>query len=414
MKIKYFYSNKSEPMNKTFTAAILVVSFLLFTHQSFSQNKKDQYNFTFEKQIKTTCVKDQAHTGTCWSFATLSFLEAEILRLNKGEFDLSEMFFAHKAYQKKAELYMRYHGDKTMGQGGQSHDITNLIREYGIMPESAYSGLMMGEKSHNHNEMEEVVKSVLEKLSKNDHVSPRWKEAVVGVLNAYLGPVPETFEYAGKLYTPKTFAKDVATINPDDYVEITSFTHHPFYKKFILEIPDNWSMAEYYNVPLNELIEVFDYALDNGYSIAWDGDVSEKEFRFSRGVATDITPDITITRDMRDRATTAALEDKKYIKTRGLQNDELSPLDSLQINRQYMFDNYFTTDDHIMHITGRAKDQNGKKFYYVKNSWGEDKNSYNGYVFMSENYMQYKTVAIMVHRKAVPPAIAAKLGIKQD
>jgi len=365
----------------------LIAIILLACQVSFSQKSEDLV-FTTVKQLKATPVKNQSMSGTCWSFATVSFLESELIRLGKGEFDLSEMFFVHYVYIQKAISYVRLHGNANFGAGGQAHDVINGLRDYGAIPESIYTGLKPSEEKHDHGEMDAVLKAMVVAIAKQENVSVVWQSAIENVLDAYLGKIPASFDYKGKNYTPKNFAKDVIALNPDDYIEITSFTHHPFYKTFRLEVPDNWAFCNYYNVPLDDIITIIDYAIDKGYTVDWDGDVSEKEFSNSKGYArlgdTDV-PDAE--RNGKEKKITPEM-------------------------RQKAFDDYSTTDDHLMHFTGITKDQKGIKYYITKNSWGPSANDFGGYMNLSEQFVRYKTIAILLHKDAVPDDIAKKLGIK--
>ncbi|PID87860.1 MAG: aminopeptidase [Bacteroidia bacterium] len=359
---------------------IITVLLLIGLSPVFAQEKTD---FIKVYDTKTSPVKNQGRTGTCWSFTTCSFLESEILKSKNKELDLSEMFIAYYAYLQKAEDYLRFHGKGNFSEGGQAHDVINVIKQYGLMPESAYSGFCSKkQKKHNHASMVDNLTSVLENALKGKKLSPTWKVAFKALLNSHLGEIPETFVFQGKKYTSKTFCKQAAGINPDDYIEFTSYTHHPFYTTFDLEVPDNWSHDVYYNVPIDDLTAIMDNALKNGYSIAWDGDVSEKGFVHKTATAT------------------LSKEDKKQIKAQGM-----------QAFRQSTFDDFSTTDDHLMHITGKVKDKEGTLYYKTKNSWGAY-NQYDGFLFMSEDYIRIKTVAILVNKNAVPANIAKKCGIK--
>ncbi len=380
-----------------------------------AQDKKEEekgYQFTPVKEIPCTPVKDQYRSGTCWSFSGLGFLEAEMLRLGKPVVDLSEMFVVYHTYSDKATKYVRLHGSLEFGAGGAFHDVTNVIKEYGIVPEEAYAGLNYGEEKHVHGELDRTlldqVKVVVE--NPNKKLTSAWHEAFDGTLNTYLGKLPEKFSYQGKEYTPASFAKDFVGLNMDDYVEITSYTHHPFYTKFVIEVPDNWSWDEVYNVPMNELEEIIDNAVNTGYTVAWAADVSEKGFATSqKGVA--VIPAF-------DKATMTDAEITKWEKlTEKERNEELYKLDKpgaektiTQEMRQIDFDDYQTTDDHGMLIVGTAKDQVGSSYYKVKNSWG-DYNNYDGYFYASKPYVKYKTMSIMVHKDAIPKSIRKKLNL---
>ncbi len=394
-------------MNKNkFLIALLAILFSLNFSISAQETIKNEdekevdnsYQFEVISEVEVTPVKSQDRTGTCWSFATISFLESEILREKGKEYDLSEMFVSREAYPDKAMNYVRLHGNANFGQGGQAHDVINVIRKSGIVPEEVYDGKKIGEKQHNHSEMSVVLKGMLDGVVKNRgrKLTPKWFEAYNSVLDIYLGEVPATFDYEGKTFTPQSFFDELG-LNPDDYVEITSFTHHPFYEKFSLEIPDNWSFDDYYNLPLDEMIEVYDYSLKNGYSIVWDGDVSDKQFSHKNGVA--IVP-ITERAEMSDE------EKEKNLKEPEPQKEITQKM------RQLAFDNYTSTDDHLMHITGIAEDQNGEKYYITKNSWGEESNEFGGYLNMSEPYVRLRTTAILVNKKGIPKNITKKLGIK--
>lgn len=363
-------------------------------------NKKgSEYKFTVVKNLDATAVQNQNMTGTCWSFSALSFFESELIRMGKGkDYNLSEMYVARRAYPMKADNFIRMHGKNNIGEGGGFPDVIQVMRRYGMVPEEVYTGKKDAKSQHYHGQLESTIISMVkstvdEKSGKIDFDAVH--NSVESVCDNFLGKVPEKFEYKGKTYTPKSYA-EATGINPDDYVFITSFTHHPFYSKFVLEVPDNWNWESMYNVPLNEFKEIMNNAIQTGYTIAWAADVSEKGFMFKDGIA--VAPE------------------KPYESMTPEEKKELSMKPHRQLNvtqemRQKAFDNYETQDDHGMHIVGLVKDQNQTPFYVVKNSWGSELNDCGGYFFASESFVLYKTTSIMVHKKALPPAVAKKLGI---
>jgi len=387
---------------------VLLALSVQMSAQATKDSLPEKYVFTKGIGLQVTPVKDQSATGTCWSYATTSFIESELLRTTKDTFDLSEMFFVRKAYETKALQYVRLHGTANFGQGGQAHDVMNVIRKYGMITDAAYSGLANGQTKPSHAELEAVLTAMVSAISKNPagKLSPEWMNAISGVLDVYLGKVPSTF---GKSNTsPPEFAKK---INPDDYIEITSYSHHPYYSSFTLEIPDNWSGDTYYNVPLEELIQIMDNALSKGYTIAWDGDVSDKGFSHKNGVA--IVPEVSIENMP---ATERSKWDKLTEKERRAQfytfEKPVPEKNITQEIRQAAFDNFSATDDHLMHITGTATDQNGKRYFRTKNSWAADSNTDGGYLNMSEAYARLNTIAIMIHKDAVPKDIMKRISLK--
>ncbi|AWG24212.1 aminopeptidase C [Flavobacterium kingsejongi] len=362
-----------------------------------SKNSKDAFKFTEVINIENTPVKNQGSSGTCWSYSANSFIESEMIRMGKEPVAISQIFTARNAYVEKGKNYVRMHGAVTLGDGGALHDVINMYRKYGAVPQDIYTGLNYGTANNKFGEMGDLMKGVLEGVVKNGNgqLTPAWEKAYTGVIDTYLGTVPESFTYKGKKYTPITFAKDVIGINPDDYVEISSFTDYPMYSKFTLLVPDNWSFDQVYNVKLAELTDVIDNALKKGYSVAWAGDVSEKGFSWKNGMAYVPTKNFA--------EMTPAEKEDMFVGPR----DEPTITDAM---RQAAFDNYQTTDDHGMHIVGLAKDQNGKEYYIVKNSWGAT-NDYKGYLYMSKNFIKYKTTAILLNKNGIPSGISKKLNI---
>jgi bleomycin hydrolase len=397
--------------NLLFAFAILVSLFV--SAQELKEGEKEKgYQFTPIKEIQVTSVKDQYRSGTCWSFSGLGLLEAEMLRLGKPEVDLSEMFIVYHTYSEKAVKYVRLHGNLNFSAGGAFHDVTNVIRKYGIVPEEAYSGLNYGEERHVHGELDRVllenVKAVVG--NPNKKLTTVWQEVMNNTLDNYFGVLPEKFSYKGKDYNPKSFATDYIGLDMDDYVEISSYTHHPFYSKFIIEVPDNWSWNEVYNVPLNELEEIIDNAINTGFTVAWAADVSEKGFSTSqKGVA--VVPAIDIA-NMTDAEISKWERKPEKDKNEALYKLSGPGLEKeiTQAMRQIDFDNYQTTDDHGMLIIGTAKDQIGNLYYKVKNSWG-DYNDFGGYFFASKPYVKYKTMSVMLHKDAIPKNIRKKLNL---
>jgi bleomycin hydrolase len=364
------------------------------------EEKKPAYVFEMDYEVKHTSVKHQGRTGTCWCFATLSFLEAEILRMGMDEVDLSEMYIVQNAYPQKAMSYIRLHGSTNFAQGGQGHDVIDQMRLAGIVPEEAYNGMNINEKRHNHGEMASILRSMLDTVLKRrgGKVTPRWMEAFEAVLDIYMGEVPEKFEYKGKTYTPESFLKNYLKFNLDDYIEITSYSQYPLYDQCRLELPDNWTFNDrYYNVPVEDLDTIVDYSLKNGYSVAWSGDVSNKDFSTSKtgyGIVP-VKDWEDKTKEEREKKVTEPVEEKVIT----------------QDMRQKAFNNFSSTDDHGMHIVGLAHDQNGNKFYYTKNSHGTDR-KYDGYVYLSKPYIELHMTTIMVNKNGLPPDIQKKLGIK--
>ena len=363
---------------------------ILFT---LSLTAQETYKFTTLTDLETTPVISQGVTGTCWSFSSTSFLESEIMRLTGKKIDLSEMYQVRNTYPLKAENYIMRQGKAQFSEGGLAHDVMNSVAENGLVPNEAFSGLFSGETSYNHAEMVAVLEAMVKTYIDNPgrKLSTKWRAAIEGVLDAYIGENINNFTFEGKQYTPQTFLA-MTKIQPEDYINITSFSHAPFYSKFILNIPDNWSNGSFYNVPLDEMMATIDNALKNGFTVELDCDVSERTFSSKEGVA--VIP--------------ANVEDNvKAIQ--GIYPE----MKITQEYRQEEFENYNTTDDHLMHITGILRDQNGTKYYKVKNSWGTDetKIANGGYVYFSEAYMRLKAISITVHEDAIPKNTSKKLSL---
>ena len=375
----------------------------------FAQNnevKTDTFQFTTVKALPITPVKNQSNTGTCWSFSGLGMIEAELIRMGKGEFNLSEMFVVHRNYGDKAQKYVRMHGETNFAAGGSFADVLDCIKYYGIVPDEAQPGLNYGEKQHRHQELKQLLRAYVDVIIKNPNrkLSTVWFDGFNGILNAYLGVCPETFTYNGKQYTPQSFTKFLG-IDADDYISITSFTHHPFYTAFPLEIPDNWRWAYSYNVPFNEMIQVIDDAINRGYTVAWASDVSERGFT-RRGIG--VVPDY-------EAKEGPGSDQVRLLGASPTERENITgPVPELTITqemRQVAFNNYETTDDHGMQIYGTAKDQYGKLYYLIKNSWGTD-SPYKGIWYISLPFMQYKTMSIVVHKDVLTRDLKNKLGIK--
>lgn len=386
-------------MNKriTLSAIFALGSFFIALSQPTTNKKGSEYKFTVTKSIDATAVQNQGKTGTCWSFSTLSFFESEILRAKKiKDVKLSEMFVVRKTYPLKAENYIRMHGNAQFAEGGEPSDVIACWKNFGMVPLEVYNGNL--KETYNHGSMDSTLLSEMKKVvdPKNQVIDLAASKAnVESILDKYLGKAPEEFDYKGKKYTPKSYAAELG-LNPDDYVALSSFTHHPFYQPFILEVPDNWAYKQYNNVPLADMMKTIDNAIANGYGIAWAADVTEQYFRFKDGLA--IVP-----------------EGWEKMSEEEKNNCFIKPVKQQVITqeaRQKGFDNYETIDDHGMHIIGAAKDQNGGKYYLVKNSWGTKRSECDGYFYASEAYVMLKTISITVNKKVVAPELLKKLGVK--
>ncbi len=392
--------------SKFFIIALLLGGFFTATAQvdlinkvkgNKSENAKEGFQFEDIIDLEVTSVKNQGASGTCWSYSTSSFLESEMIRMGKEPVDISEMFTVRNVYQEKADRYVRMHGYLNYGQGGALPDVIEMYKKYGAVPQEVYAGLNYGTEINRHSEMEGILKGMMDAVieNKNKKLSPVWKEAVSGVLDAYLGEFPKEFTYKGKTYTPQSFAKEVVGVDGHDYIQITSWAHYPFYDQVVLMVPDNWNYGTSYNLPMEEMIDVIDHALKNGYTVAWAADVSEKYFSWKNGVA--------------------YVPEKTYRKMSKEERSDMfsGPKPEMTITqeiRQTAYDNYQTTDDHAMEITGLAKDQNGREYYIVKNSWGTS-NDHEGYLYVTKNFVRYKTMSYMVHKDAVPMSIRKKTNM---
>jgi bleomycin hydrolase len=362
-----------------------------------SEKAKEKFKFTNGIDLEDSPVKNQGSSGTCWSYSGNSFLESEMIRIGKPFTDISEIYTARCAYIERAKNYVRMHGHIGWGDGAELHDVLEVYKKYGAMPYDAYTGLNYGTSKNKFGEMQAALEGFLQGIVKNANgkLTKKWLPAFTAVLDAYLGKVPDKFIHNGKEYTPQTFAKEIVGINADDYVEIGSFTYSPNYKNTFLMVEDNWSLKEVMNVPLQDLTMIVDNALKTGYTVAWATDVSEKGFSWKNGVA--IVPE----KDYEDME-----EDEKKIMFDGPKKEKVITPEM----REDAFDNYTSTDDHGMHIIGTAKDQNGKEYYTVKNSWG-DKNDYKGYLYVTKAYFNFKTIAILVHKNSIPAELLQKMKL---
>ncbi|MFW5831173.1 MAG: C1 family peptidase [Prolixibacteraceae bacterium] len=359
-------------MNKKLFSLIYLLSFTLLA--AVAQNNSE---YSIEVELDHLPVIGQGNTGTCWSFATTSFLESEILRKGFPETDLSEMFFVYHAYQNKAEKYLLYHGNNNFSQGGQAHDVMDVLEAEGMVLQEAYEGKKVNGR-YVHRQLIQKLEKEIQSLNEAGKVADISKtRSYSSILKEYIGKIPKKFHSDNQKFTPSAF-RDHFELDADDYIEITSYTHHPFYEPFVLEVPDNWSNDLYYNVPLEEMMEILFHSLNNGYTVCWDGDTSEKKFQHRKGSA-----DV----------------DKKYT---GKVNQKL---------RQETFNDRTTTDDHLMHIVGISKNPEGKTCFYTKNSWGADSNDFGGYLHMTEDYVRLKTIALLVHKDAIPENIRQKLNL---
>lgn len=383
---------------------------LFFIPLSGTAQSENGYQFTTVVQQKATPVKDQAVSGTCWCFATTSFIESELLRQGKGEYDLSEMFIVRQKYLNQMADNLLRHGKGNVTQGSITASWITAFNQVGIVPEEAYTGINYDSPVHNHSELAGYVEAISAEAVKQKKNSKQYQELANSLFDIYFGKVPETFTYKGKEYTPKSFAESLG-IDTDDYIPLTSFTHKPYYKPFEVEIPDNWEHSQMYNLPLDELISVMDGALKSGYTLCWDGDVSEKGFAYLNGVA--INPDVKsddLYKDS-DRAHWGQLNDTERLAEVFRFEHPYPEVKVTPEIRQQGYESGKTTDDHLMHIIGIATDQNGTKYYITKNSWAADSNDFGGYLNMSESYVRAKTIYILVHKDALPKTLKEKLGI---
>ncbi|MDR2138555.1 MAG: aminopeptidase [Tannerella sp.] len=384
---------------------------LLCLLASLPVRAQEAYEFTTVRELKITPVKNQSRSGTCWSFSCIGMIEAELLRTGKGVYDLSEMFVVNRSYRDKADKYVRLHGHLNFAQGGSFADVLYVFKHYGAVPRAVYRGLAYGEDMHVHGEMEQAALGCLKAVvsDPNRKLSPVWRKAFRGIIDSYLGEIPDTFTFNGKVYTPRRFGESLG-LNIDDYVSLTSFTHEPFYAPFALEIPDNWRWATSYNVPLEDLMETIDRAIQTGYTVAWATDVSEPGFT-RNGLATmpDLEASLETSGSDRERWVGLSAKDREK-EIEKLAEKPCREVEVTQALRQEGYDSYRTTDDHGMLIYGTAKDQTGKKFYLVKNSWGTD-NKYQGTWYASETFVALKTVSIVLHRDALSGALRSKLGL---
>ena len=387
------------------TKKILSVLVLMGAGQLFAQDNlinalannqgKDVQKYYQIKPIfalGVTDVKDQGHSGTCWSYTGASFLESEMMKKKKQPVDLSEIYTARKVYLEKAINYLRMHGALTWGDGGELHDIINIYRKYGAVPQSIYTGLINGATVNNFNEMQKDLEGYLKGIVESEKVPADWKQVFEQKMDTYLGAVPKTFLYNGKMYDPKSFAKEVVGLEDEKYIEMLSVEHKPKYQNTLMAVPDNWSYDYAFNVSMEDIIRTIDYALSKGYTVAWAADVSEKYFSWKNGLA--LVPE----KDYKDLT---EAEQKDYFHVYWNEKEITPAL------RQQGFDNYETTDDHAMHIVGLAKDQKGREYYIVKNSWGAD-NDNKGYLYVSKNYVRYKTMSILVNQKGTPKDLLKK------
>ena len=392
-------------MKKLFVLAVLALGF------AAAASAQEGYKFTDQKVVKTVPITNQYKSGTCWCYSTLSYLEEEIMAVGGEQMTLSQMWVVRHAYFDKAVKYVRLHGNLNFAVGGAAHDVTEMIAKYGIVPREVYTGQNYGTELPEFNEIDDVLKAYVEAIIKNGNgkLTPVWQDGLNAILDTYFGERPETFTYKGKEYTPKSFAESLP-IKMEDYIEISSYTHHPFYSTFILEVPDNWLWHSMYNLPVGEMMQVLDAALEAGRPVAWGTDVSEKGF--SRTKAIGVIPEEVEKNSIgSDAERWGKLTDAEK---QAMINNLEGPMKEKTITqemRQEAYDNYLTTDDHGMVIVGTATDQEGNPFYKVQNSWGES-GPYKGFYYFSRPFVEYKTMDIMVNKNIVPKEILKKLGLK--
>ncbi len=367
------------------------------------------YQIKDQKVLPATSVKDQNKSGTCWSFSAISFLESELLRRGKGEYDLSDMYPVYDCYMRKADKYVRMHGNTYFPSGGASSDVFDVLRMKGVVPESVFTGLNYGKNKHEHSEMDRALKAYLDVVVKSKEISTVWKKAYTAILSSYLGEGPTEFTENGKTYTPESYAK-MLELNADDYVALTSFTHYPFYIQYEKDVPDNWNKGMVYNVPLDELMSIADNSIDKGYTLVWGGDVSERGFSWKNGIAIIADEEAEDIKGS-DRDKWESMNERER-KDAAYKFEQIVPEKNItQESRQKDYDNWASTDDHGMHVVGIAKDKNGNTYYKVKNSW-DTSNPQKGYLYMSVPFFKAKALDITVHKDAIPADIKKKLGIK--
>ena len=397
--------------NLFFLAAACTLALHAQAQETEKADTTEGFKFEVVKSNPITSVKNQNRSSTCWCFSGLAFLESEVLRTKGIELDLSEMFVVSHTMMDRATYFVRQYGEGTSyAPGGNIYDVIYCMENYGLCPQEAMPGILYGDTLPNHNEVDKVTRAFLNALTGSGlkKLSPVWKNAFQSIWDAYIGQRPESFVYEGKEYTPQSFVKYLG-LKEDDYITFTSYTHHPFYKSFAVEVPDNWRMHQAYNLPLDEFMRVIDTAIDGGYTMAWGADVSEVGFT-RKGIG--VMPDADQGADLTGSDMAKWLGMSEIDRREELTKKPLPEMEITQEMRQKAYDNWETQDDHGMQIFGIAKDQNGKQYYMVKNSWGTQKSNYKGIWYVSRSYMAYKTNDITVHKSAVPKDILKKLGIK--